>query len=86
MVYREFCANQDAALVRLDRLCEENPELSTFLHYCERKMRVQAMPLSSYFLKPMQRITKYKLLIDKVSYGSSVGALSSLSLRFPILH
>ncbi|KAH9280196.1 Intersectin-2 [Echinococcus granulosus] len=66
MVYREFCANQDLALNNLQKLCDEKPDVGTFLHSCERFMRVQAMPLSSYFLKPMQRITKYKLLIEKL--------------------
>lgn len=67
MVYREFCTNQDLALENLQKLCDEKPDVGTFLHSCERFMRIQSMPLSSYFLKPMQRITKYKLLIEKVS-------------------
>ncbi|VDD83477.1 unnamed protein product [Mesocestoides corti] len=66
MVYRDFCANQDVALSRLEKLCEENPDVASFLQSCQRLMRVRAMPLSSYFLKPMQRITKYKLLIEKL--------------------
>ena len=67
MVYREFCANQDEALENLQKLCSERREVAVFLHSCERFMRVRSMPLSSYFLKPMQRITKYKLLIEKVA-------------------
>eukprot|EP00108_Taenia_solium_P008558 TsM_000739000 transcript=TsM_000739000 gene=TsM_000739000 len=66
MVYREFCTNQDLALENLQKLCDEKPDVGAFLHSCERFMRVQSMPLSSYFLKPMQRITKYKLLIEKL--------------------
>nr|CDS29764.1 intersectin 2 [Hymenolepis microstoma] len=66
MVYRDFCANQDAALENLKKLSEEKKEVAQFLLSCERFMRVQSMPLSSYFLKPMQRITKYKLIIEKL--------------------
>ncbi|KAL5108156.1 Intersectin-1 [Taenia crassiceps] len=66
MVYREFCTNQDLALESLQKLCDEKSDVGTFLRSCERFMRIQSMPLSSYFLKPMQRITKYKLLIEKL--------------------
>ncbi|KAM7542219.1 hypothetical protein Aperf_G00000019478 [Anoplocephala perfoliata] len=66
MAYRDFCANQDDAMESLRRLSEEKKEVVQFMHSCEHFMRVQAMPLSSYFLKPMQRITKYKLLIEKL--------------------
>lgn len=66
MAYRDFCANQDDALENLKKLSEEQKEVAQFLRSCERFMRVQSMPLSSYFLKPMQRITKYKLMIEKV--------------------
>ncbi|VDN96427.1 unnamed protein product [Rodentolepis nana] len=65
MVYRDFCAHQDTALENLKTLSEEKREVAQFLLSCERFMRVQSMPLSSYFLKPMQRITKYKLIIEK---------------------
>ncbi|VUZ43764.1 unnamed protein product [Hymenolepis diminuta] len=66
MAYRDFCANQDDALENLKKLSEEQKEVAQFLRSCERFMRVQSMPLSSYFLKPMQRITKYKLMIEKL--------------------
>lgn len=57
--------NQDDSLESLRKLSEEK-EVAQFIHSCERLMRVKSMPLSGYLLKPLQRITKYKLLIEKV--------------------
>ncbi len=66
MIYRDFCANQNAALDTLQRLCDNQPDLRLFVESCERLMRAQAMPLASYFLKPVQRLSMYRLLLDKV--------------------
>ena len=41
--------------------------LFQFMKRCWMDTRTKGMPLSSFLLKPMQRITKYPLLIDKVS-------------------
>jgi len=30
--------------------------------------KTKGMPLSSFLLKPMQRITRYPLLVEKVTY------------------
>lgn len=84
MVYREFCANQDTALVKLQKLCDEIPDIATFLKHCEKLMKVKGMPLSSYFLKPMQRLTKYKLLIEKVSYSAFISMRPSSHFVIPV--
>ncbi|KAL7059361.1 hypothetical protein AAHC03_013105 [Spirometra sp. Aus1] len=65
-VYRDFCAAQDARLLRLTDLCEEKPELAQLIKACERRTRAGVLPLASYFIKPVQRISKYKLLIEKI--------------------
>lgn len=37
-----------------------------FLQKCVQNPKTKGMPLSSFLLKPMQRITKYPLLVEKV--------------------
>ena len=42
---------------------------SKFRDFCKRAQgepKMMGLPLSSYLVKPMQRITKYPLLIEKV--------------------
>ncbi|VDN10020.1 unnamed protein product [Dibothriocephalus latus] len=65
-IYRDFCATQDAGLLRLKKLCEEQPALGKLIKDCERRTRAGVLPLASYFIKPVQRISKYKLMLEKI--------------------
>ena len=40
---------------------------SLFLQKCVQNPKTKGMPLSSFLLKPMQRITKYPLIVEKVN-------------------
>ena len=51
----------ETARVAVEQLMEED----TILQNCQRQLGHQ-LPLSSYLLKPVQRLTKYQLLL-KVS-------------------
>ncbi|CAK9815717.1 ITSN1 [Anthophora quadrimaculata] len=64
--YIRFCSCQISAAVYLQRLTETNPEFVKVAHTCQQDPRTKGMPLSSFLIKPMQRITKYPLIIGKI--------------------
>jgi len=67
-VYIRFCSRQLSAANFLQQLTEESPEFRSIVKQCQSDPCTNGMPLSSFLIKPMQRITKYPLLIKKVSY------------------
>ena len=40
-----------------------------YFQKCVQNPKTKGMPLSSFLLKPMQRITKYPLIVEKVGVG-----------------
>ena len=48
---------------------ENNP--ASILHHCQAEAGHQ-LPLSSYLLKPMQRLTKYQLLLKDLVEASNI--------------
>lgn len=64
--YIRFCSRQLNAAALIQRRHEGVPEFRALLKKCQLHPKVKGMPLTSYLLKPMQRITKYPLLIKKV--------------------
>jgi len=65
--YIRFCSRQLSAAKFLQQLTDESPEFRDIVKQCQSDPRTNGMPLSSFLIKPMQRITKYPLLIKKVS-------------------
>lgn len=70
--YIRFCSCQISAATYLQRLTESSPEFVQIAHTCQQDPRTKGMPLSSFLIKPMQRITKYPLIINKVCYLSII--------------
>lgn len=66
--YIRFCSCQISAAMYLQYLTETLPEFVQVAHTCQQDPRTKGMPLSSFLIKPMQRITKYPLIISKVQY------------------
>ncbi|XP_026300046.1 intersectin-1 isoform X8 [Apis mellifera] len=64
--YIRFCSCQISAAVYLQRLTETIPEFVKVAQICQQDPRTKGMPLSSFLIKPMQRITKYPLIISKI--------------------
>ncbi|XP_066583007.1 intersectin-1 [Prorops nasuta] len=64
--YIRFCSCQISAAGYLQRLTESLPEFVELAHKCQQDPRTKGMPLSSFLIKPMQRITKYPLIIGKI--------------------
>ncbi|XP_011639535.1 intersectin-1 isoform X5 [Pogonomyrmex barbatus] len=64
--YIRFCSSQISAASYLQRLTETSPEFVQVAQACQQDPRTKGMPLSSFLIKPMQRITKYPLIIGKI--------------------
>uniref|UniRef100_A0A1B6KVP3 Intersectin-1-like n=1 Tax=Graphocephala atropunctata TaxID=36148 RepID=A0A1B6KVP3_9HEMI len=65
-VYVRFCSCQLTAAAVLQKLTEESEDFRGLVRRCQTDPRTKGMPLSSFLIKPMQRITKYPLLIQKI--------------------
>ncbi|XP_011350007.2 intersectin-2 isoform X6 [Ooceraea biroi] len=64
--YIRFCSCQISAATYLQRLTETSAEFVRVAQACQQDPRTKGMPLSSFLIKPMQRITKYPLIIGKI--------------------
>ncbi|CAM1291647.1 ITSN1 (predicted) [Pycnogonum litorale] len=88
--YIRFCSCQLNAAALIQQKTERSPEFKSVAKKCARDKRAKGMPLSSFLLKPMQRITKYPLLIKKImeftpdnhpDHNNLVEALSQAQLK-----
>ncbi|XP_062971974.1 intersectin-2 isoform X2 [Elgaria multicarinata webbii] len=64
--YIRFCSCQLNGATLLQQKTDEEPEFKDFLKKLASDPRCKGMPLSSFLLKPMQRITRYPLLIKSI--------------------
>lgn len=64
--YIRFCSCQISAASYFQKLFETCPGFTELVKKCQQNPRTKGMPLSSFLIKPMQRITKYPLIIKKV--------------------
>lgn len=72
--YMEYCVNQSTAIKVLQSLRETSPELASHLQRLrDENPAVRNLDLSSYLLAPMQRITRYPLLIKQILQYTEVG-------------
>ncbi|KIN98751.1 hypothetical protein M404DRAFT_1005095 [Pisolithus tinctorius Marx 270] len=65
-VYLNHCVNQANAGKVLQSLRDTNPELSVQLQCLREDPLARNLDLSSYLLVPMQRLTRYPLLIRQI--------------------
>ncbi|CCM04566.1 uncharacterized protein FIBRA_06747 [Fibroporia radiculosa] len=65
-VYVEYCVNQGTAIKLLQSLRESSPDLGPRLQRLREDPAARNLDLSSYLLVPMQRITRYPLLIRQI--------------------
>ncbi|KAJ8093458.1 hypothetical protein PM082_020315 [Marasmius tenuissimus] len=72
-VYTEYCVNQSNATKVLQSLRDTNPELATHLQSLRDDPATRHLDLSSFLLIPMQRITRYPLLIRQVLHYTEPG-------------
>lgn len=64
--YIRWCGCQLNACTLLQQKSSD-PKYKEFEAKCMQNPRTKGLPLSSFLLKPMQRVTKYSLLIKRVS-------------------
>ncbi|XP_045916385.1 intersectin-2a isoform X1 [Micropterus dolomieu] len=64
--YIRFCSCQLNAAALLQSKTHNQPDFKDFLKKIATNYRCKGMPLSSFLLKPMQRITRYPLLIKSI--------------------
>uniref|UniRef100_A0A8C8S227 Intersectin 2 n=1 Tax=Pelusios castaneus TaxID=367368 RepID=A0A8C8S227_9SAUR len=64
--YIRFCSCQLNGAALLQQKTDEEAEFKDFLKKLASDPRCKGMPLSSFLLKPMQRITRYPLLIKSI--------------------
>uniref|UniRef100_A0A8W8J4E6 Intersectin-1 n=1 Tax=Magallana gigas TaxID=29159 RepID=A0A8W8J4E6_MAGGI len=64
--YIRFCSCQLNAAALIQRYTENSSEFKEIQKKCVQNPKTKGMPLSSFLLKPMQRITKYPLMIQKI--------------------
>ncbi|XP_056284106.1 intersectin-2a isoform X3 [Pseudoliparis swirei] len=64
--YIRFCSCQLNAAALLQSRTHSQPDFKDFLKKIATNYRCKGMPLSSFLLKPMQRITRYPLLIKNI--------------------
>ncbi|KAF5349732.1 hypothetical protein D9756_008898 [Leucocoprinus leucothites] len=73
-VYLEYCVNQSIAIKVLKSLRDAKPELASHLQRLrDSEPSVRNLDLSSYLLAPMQRITRYPLLIKQILQYTEAG-------------
>ncbi|BES95601.1 RhoGEF [Nesidiocoris tenuis] len=80
-VYIRFCSCQLRAAALLQHLTTTKPEFLELSKKCQSDPRTQGLPLSSFLIKPMQRITKYPLLISKILEHTKNGHPDKLYLE-----
>nr|XP_057912352.1 intersectin-2a isoform X2 [Doryrhamphus excisus] len=64
--YIRFCSCQLNTAALLQSKTHNQPDFKDFLKKIATNYRCKGMPLSSFLLKPMQRITRYPLLIKNI--------------------
>ncbi|KNE54258.1 hypothetical protein AMAG_00250 [Allomyces macrogynus ATCC 38327] len=64
--YMSFCAGQKRSIERLSELLQTRPAMAEFVQTAQADPRCRSLDLGSYLLKPMQRMTRYPLLIKQV--------------------
>ncbi|KAM9376028.1 intersectin-2-like [Pholidichthys leucotaenia] len=64
--YIRFCSCELNAAALLQSKTQNQPDFKDFLKKIATNYRCKGMPLSSFLLKPMQRITRYPLLMKNI--------------------
>ncbi|PFH53549.1 hypothetical protein AMATHDRAFT_73354 [Amanita thiersii Skay4041] len=78
-MYMQYCVNHATAIKVLHSLREANQELASHLQALREDPAVRNLDLSSYLLAPMQRVTKYPLLIKQIlNYTEAEGEQAAI--------
>uniref|UniRef100_A0A7M4FCM1 Intersectin-1 n=1 Tax=Crocodylus porosus TaxID=8502 RepID=A0A7M4FCM1_CROPO len=64
--YIRFCSCQLNGAALIQQKTDEVPDFKEFVKRLAMDLRCKGMPLSSFLLKPMQRVTRYPLIIKNI--------------------
>lgn len=62
-LYTQYCSNESIGLKRLMETKRANPALEEFLEAFKQEEQSEKLNLESFLIKPLQRLTKYPLLL-----------------------
>ncbi|KAG7328078.1 hypothetical protein KOW79_008022 [Hemibagrus wyckioides] len=79
--YIRFCSCQLNSAALLQQKTDQEPEFKDFLKKIATDYRCKGMPLSSFLLKPMQRITRYPLHIKNILESTPENHVDHAQLR-----
>ncbi|XP_068136346.1 intersectin-2 isoform X2 [Hyperolius riggenbachi] len=82
--YIRFCSCQLNGAALLQFKTDDEPEFKDFLKRLATDPRCKGMPLSSFLLKPMQRITRYPLIIKNILENTSESHPDHANLKFAL--
>ncbi|XP_042552688.1 intersectin-2 isoform X1 [Dipodomys spectabilis] len=82
--YIRFCSCQLNGAALLQQKTDEDTDFKDFLKKLACDPRCKGMPLSSFLLKPMQRITRYPLLIRSILENTSQSHVDFASLKLAL--
>ncbi|KAI9193369.1 uncharacterized protein BJ171DRAFT_528088 [Polychytrium aggregatum] len=64
--YTVYCGNQMGASKLLQKRCQESQPLTQFVKTAQQNPACRSLDLHAFLLKPMQRITRYPLLLRQI--------------------
>ncbi|XP_074655235.1 uncharacterized protein LOC141908875 isoform X2 [Tubulanus polymorphus] len=64
--YVKYCIDQEASVIYLRELCRDNEVFKAFVSWAEHQKQCKRLKLQDLLVKPMQRITKYSLLLNAI--------------------
>lgn len=82
--YIRFCSCQLNGAALLQQKTDEDTDFKEFLKKLASDPRCKGMPLSSFLLKPMQRITRYPLLIRSILENTPQSHVDHSSLKLAL--
>eukprot|EP01103_Thecamoeba_quadrilineata_P019369 TRINITY_DN7811_c0_g1_i1.p1 TRINITY_DN7811_c0_g1~~TRINITY_DN7811_c0_g1_i1.p1 ORF type:complete len:1075 (+),score=239.15 TRINITY_DN7811_c0_g1_i1:45-3269(+) len=65
-LYAVYCTNHPQAVLLLDSLRKSNSKFDSFLKDQQENLLCRGLPLNGFLIKPVQRVTKYPLLLKQL--------------------
>ena len=72
-VYVSYCNNMDVQDATVKRLRQENPAFEEWVQTCKKRPECRQQDISSFLVKPFQRLCRYPLLFEAILRLSEPG-------------
>ena len=72
-MYVMYCNNMDVQGATVQRLRQTNPDFERFVQECKKRPECRLQDISSFLIKPFQRICRYPLLLEAIVRCSEPG-------------